>query len=359
MSIKHLSNTELEQSLKKAVATERKILHLVLEHILEVNNRKMFLEKAYPSLYEYLVKECGYTGSAAMRRISAARLMKDIPEVAFEIKSGNLNLSQIGELSRAIKEKEKSGFKVDLKKKVEILEAISGKTVGSSQVEISRKLDLELKPTERSFVQKDESVHMQIKEQHKLFQICRDLEANALLSEYNDTSFLAVFEFLAKSHLKHLKMDELVWDMEKSKDDELVLSKRNSNLNPRSESNSAEKPRSRMNTASKELIGLEGKKDNSQVNQKPKSETNKSNVISLKTNKTLTPKTKRTMLLKDKCCQFKDPQTGRICGSTFNLNIDHKIPKWADGSHELYNLQVLCQGHNNFKYRKESNRRLF
>jgi 5-methylcytosine-specific restriction endonuclease McrA len=64
----------------------------------------------------------------------------------------------------------------------------------------------------------------------------------------------------------------------------------------------------------------------------------------------LTPKRKKIILEKHSCCQFKNPATGRVCGSTFNLQVDHIHPKWDGGSNDPQNLRVLCRAHNQFRY---------
>lgn len=107
MSVQRMNNHELELNLKKLVMQERELLHEILLHIQQVEVRRIYLDRAYASIYEYLVKELNYSGSAAMRRIEAARLLKQIPTLSTQIESGDLNLSQIGELSKAFKEKEK------------------------------------------------------------------------------------------------------------------------------------------------------------------------------------------------------------------------------------------------------------
>ncbi|MGZ3794137.1 MAG: HNH endonuclease signature motif containing protein, partial [Bdellovibrio sp.] len=77
-------------------------------------------------------------------------------------------------------------------------------------------------------------------------------------------------------------------------------------------------------------------------------------VIKSRVNKTLTPKTRKAVLSRDLCCQFKDQKTGRLCRSTYALQIDHKTSCWASGDHSIENLQVLCFYHNQFKYQRES-----
>jgi hypothetical protein len=66
--------------------------------------------------------------------------------------------------------------------------------------------------------------------------------------------------------------------------------------------------------------------------------------------KSLTPKRKQAILSNDGCCQFKDSWSGRVCGSKFNLEIDHVQPRWASGPCDRSNLRVLCRGHNQYRY---------
>ncbi|MFM6929078.1 MAG: HNH endonuclease [Bdellovibrio sp.] len=63
---------------------------------------------------------------------------------------------------------------------------------------------------------------------------------------------------------------------------------------------------------------------------------------------------KRFVLNRDKCCQYKDKTTGKICGSTRFLQNDHRQSVWAGGTNDIQNLQTLCAQHNQHKYRRES-----
>ncbi|HWU41937.1 MAG TPA: hypothetical protein VN132_00825, partial [Bdellovibrio sp.] len=203
--LKKLKNWELENQLKNLVAKERKLLHVILEHIKEVDIRKLYLEKAYSSLYEYLIKELGYSGSAAMRRIDAAKLLREIPSVSKKIQEGSLNLSQIDELSRAVKEKEKScGEKISSVQKIELVDAIAGKSTAETQKELCVALDIDLKEPEKKLVQKDDSVHLTItlpKELHEKLMRCKDLASHTLLQQQGDVSMNALFELLADEYL--------------------------------------------------------------------------------------------------------------------------------------------------------------
>jgi hypothetical protein len=45
-------------------------------------------------------------------------------------------------------------------------------------------------------------------------------------------------------------------------------------------------------------------------------------------------------------CEYVDPQSGRRCGSTYQLEIDHIVPKALGGSDDPSNLRCLCKQHN-------------
>jgi 5-methylcytosine-specific restriction endonuclease McrA len=45
-------------------------------------------------------------------------------------------------------------------------------------------------------------------------------------------------------------------------------------------------------------------------------------------------------------CQYQDPRTGVVCGSTKKLEADHELPFSKGGRHEPSNLTYLCKSHN-------------
>jgi len=66
--------------------------------------------------------------------------------------------------------------------------------------------------------------------------------------------------------------------------------------------------------------------------------------------KSVTPKLRKKILQRDRRCQFKHTN-GQICGSTFNLQVDHIRPKWDGGGQEPANLRAPCAAHNRYRYR--------
>lgn len=309
-ALSRLNNFELEASLKDLVSKERKLLHVILEHIKEVDTRKLYLERAYSSLYEYLTKELSYSGSAAMRRIEAARLLKEVPLLKEKIQDGSLNLSQICELSKAIKEKEKTlDGKVSAFQKAELVAVISGKTTQETQRDLAQVLDINIKLHETKRVEQDESVRCELtlsKALYEKLKRCQELASHQIHKMEDGHSLSSVLEVLADCYLK---------------------------TQPPKKTN--EIPKGTKSAG-------------------PITNVAESSNLALKINKTLTPKTRLEIINRDKCCRYKDPITGRLCGSAYFQQGDHKTSQWAGGNHEKSNLQVLCANHNRYKYQKES-----
>ncbi|QDK45701.1 hypothetical protein DOM22_11355 [Bdellovibrio sp. ZAP7] len=305
-----VSNQDLESSLKSLVRKERMLLHLILEHIREIDARKIYLERAHSSMFHYMMSELGYSSSAAMRRLDAARMLNAVPSLADKIQQGDVNLTQVGELSRAIKEKEKSGFKVSDEAKIQILDQISGLNSEETQKVVALSLDVDLREPEKVRVQKDDSVHLSItltREQYNLLTSCKDKAAHSLQLADGDYSWAKVIEVVAGQYL----------------DSKLFISKT---------------VKSSPNVTDGDAIHKD---------------VNSSDVIK-SDNKSLTLKTRRYILNRDKCCQYKDKHTGRQCRSTYGLQVDHIVPRWSGGTHAPANLQALCGAHNSLKYREEA-----
>jgi 5-methylcytosine-specific restriction endonuclease McrA len=61
----------------------------------------------------------------------------------------------------------------------------------------------------------------------------------------------------------------------------------------------------------------------------------------------LSPAIRRQVYLRDKGrCSFRDPVSGRVCGSSFQTQIEHVVPISLGGTSELGLLKILCRSHN-------------
>jgi hypothetical protein len=97
LSNKPLTDNQLESTLKQKCFDERKLTLEIIELLQELDHRKLFLRRGFASLLEYCVKDLKYSESSAYRRISAMRLVRDLPETKTAIQTGTLNLVNIAQ----------------------------------------------------------------------------------------------------------------------------------------------------------------------------------------------------------------------------------------------------------------------
>ena len=107
-----LSDSNLLSQTKLLVQKERKITVEVLEHLCEIDQRKLYLKRGFSSLFEYTTKELGYSEGSTYRRINAMKLCREFPETAFKIQNGNLNLTTASQLQSFFEKQNKNQSKL-------------------------------------------------------------------------------------------------------------------------------------------------------------------------------------------------------------------------------------------------------
>jgi hypothetical protein len=121
-----MNNQEIHQQLITLTQLERKTLAEILE-LLRLNfKRKVFAKMGYSHLTKYMIKELGYSESAAWRRWNALKITEEMPEAKKLLESGALNLSTVTKLSMHMK-----GASVEEKRKA--LNLIKNKTIAESE----------------------------------------------------------------------------------------------------------------------------------------------------------------------------------------------------------------------------------
>jgi hypothetical protein len=308
-NLKYFSSQDLDLRLRKLVATERKITHLILQIINEIDLRKFYLEQGYPSLFEYLV-QLGYSPASAMRRIDAARLMRQVPEVAQKIEAGEINLSQVSHLQKTIREVEKATCnQVSTEDKKKILDKISNTNARQTEVIVAREFNLKIPQVEvkmQSHQDESQSITLHLsKEEMEILNQARDLVSNSTQS----SSLKAAIVYLAKKAIQKRADYKM-----RSKMSDLGDSKADFGAN-----------KTEFHTSVSE-VELE-----------------------------LSAEQSRRLLLKPGAsCEYVDPQTQQKCGCTRFLNVDHIQPVWAGGKNHLQNYKILCSAHNKYRYQVQA-----
>jgi hypothetical protein len=99
-AISSLSNTELLGRLPALVLAERAARADVVEHLVEVERRRLYLEQACSSLRTYCLERLGYSEEGALKRARVAKLALRFPRALDELRSGAIHLTGLFVLSR-------------------------------------------------------------------------------------------------------------------------------------------------------------------------------------------------------------------------------------------------------------------
>lgn len=302
MKLQYLKNHELHEKLNALSLEEIKLEHHILIHITEVVRRKLFLEMSYPNLYLYLTEGIGFTAGSAQRRIDAASLLQQIPEINHKIFSGTINLGQLNLVQKAVRYlKHKRGISVSLDDKKDIIDKIENKTTKQSFLLIAKNFDLQVLKVEKKIYQSDESIRLELNFSKEEMEILENTKA-LLSHSLSGGNFKDMIIYLANQAIK-------------KKTNSRVPSKK-----------------------------LKREKNAQSVNK------NTVSVPKLPLNAGVSSSIRKKIFQKDLFCQHKDPKTNKVCGSKYFLEVDHIRPKWAGGTNSIDNLRALCSSHNKFRY---------
>jgi hypothetical protein len=298
----YLSDSELLAKTHDCVREERRAVTELLWHLREVESRRLFAARGFSSLFEYTVKELGYSEGAAYRRVNAMRALKDVPQFEQALSEGRLSLSTLSSVQNHCRV-EKASVEV----KADLVEQVLGKSQRETDhllatlapqtfiKEKTRPLDNELTEL-RIALTKDQMAVLE--------------KARAKFS-HRAKNWAELLEILASDAVKDPKPRKLVVAKFESKVaakvTPTVAAKGAATVAATHSPTSAQKLRSRYipRAIKRDHFARSGHR-----------------------------------------CEFVDPTSTRRCEATHFLELDHVKPLALGGTTTRENLRVLCRTHN-------------
>jgi hypothetical protein len=290
MNLRNFSDTELLASLKKEVLEERQKMMSVLEHLREVDWRKLYAESNCSSLWEFCVKELKYSNGSAGRRVRAMRLLRELPQLKEDLLDGKQNLTSLSQAQSFFNIEEKTQDKrLSSDEKKVVLGQLEDKSTRECEKEL---LKLSSAPIQISHPEKKrviDETHTELKLVLHAAAMEKLTRIQALRSHANPSmNYAELFEYMADEVLK--KIDP----MEKS---------------------------SKKGSAQNEAVQQIGRV-------------------------TLPVSLKREVWKRDQGrCSYVD-EKGEKCRSQHFLEVDHLWPVALGGENRIENLRILCRAHN-------------
>jgi hypothetical protein len=289
MNLKSVSDSELLLATKRLASEEKRIGIEVLHHLREIDARKLFASLRFSSLYEYCTEELGYSGGGAHRRISAMKILRDVPEYEPKLRAGVVNVATLSKVqSFLVREKRQLGKTYSKDEKTELLEQIERKSVKETD-----RILAAISP-EQARIEKERVLNEN--ESEVRFTVNRELKKklerlrNLLGHKSKTQSYAGLIEELADIAIK--KLDPL----------------------EKAPAHKTPSPPVEMHSSHTRYVRAE---------------------------------VKRSVWRRDTGqCTYVDSNTNRRCESQHSLQIEHIKPFALGGSSTLENLKLLCPAHN-------------
>jgi 5-methylcytosine-specific restriction endonuclease McrA len=319
-----MTNQELEYKLKSLTREERRITNEILQLIGLADERRLYLERGYSSLFEWL-RSYGYSEGAANRRIQAARISRAVPEVSRKLADGEVNLTTLAKAQSVMRAQEKAtGQRLSVRVKAAAIEKIEHKSTEQAEQTL-----LSLFPEAASQIRQERMTV--VNESKARLAVNLSNQTVADLQRIKDLLSHSLPEAGFAEVIAHLAKNYLAREDRKPGDRRLKALGRKMQERDRKADNA---PFSRCGVQLRCGGGDHDVSKSSHEQRHGRSEVR------------LTPRRRKQILARDGSCTYKDPKTGKICGSTYQLQVDHIHPKALGGSDRDENLRGLCRKHN-------------
>jgi hypothetical protein len=316
-----LSNQSLHERLIALSGEERRVTLEIIHHLREVESRKLFATRGHSSLFEYVTRELGYGESSALRRISAMRLLRDmperdLPELEAKVESGELKVSQLSQVQSFLRQEKKEGKVYEQEEKRKLLLEVSGKSARETEKVLAAK-NPEYLSQEKVRVLTSELTQVTFTANEALIenlQRIRDLFAHELPAGATHADLIGwMSEKLLKTHEKKMEPKAS------------PLKSQSQSAPPTSE------------------VKLEPASDSEVPALSPEKATSRYIPVEVK----------REVWARDQGrCVYVSAETGRVCGSRHRLQLDHREPFSQGGPTTAANLRILCHTHNQSEARR-------
>ncbi len=106
-TVSALSDDRLLERTRELSGIEQHIEVVIIDHLREIDKRRLYLRIGFSSLFDYAVRELGYSDAAAWRRIKAMRLCADIDGARERLQDGSLTMNAAAHLQNAFDRQER------------------------------------------------------------------------------------------------------------------------------------------------------------------------------------------------------------------------------------------------------------
>jgi len=308
------SDQDIIELAKNLRGNEREIVAELVQALSRIYTERLHLEVGYPSLYAFCTDALGYSSGAAWRRCAAVKVVLKSPEVLGKLRSGELNLCAVAELSKVLNGDNKE----------QLLERAAGRSKEEIQVLVAehRPIDRPARRVERVRITRVAAPKVPLPCANK-----PEVQNPALSAESRYTVTLE----LSREEMELINQAQVVLSTAKVKDTLLKSAKK-------------------IVQHQRRLAQLREKRASNGEKKECASPVRKSQLRSpdytKKRSRYIPVDVRHAVEQRDGGrCSYVAPNGLRCC-ETRNLELDHRKPYSLGGKNSVENLRLLCRSHN-------------
>jgi|GEM_PF-508367 len=335
MNLRMLTDDELHLSTIKTSDKQREVTLELLNHLNEVDRRRLYSKFNCSSLHGYCVQELKMTSGNACHHIDAARLLRQLPQLEEKLISGAIAMTTIASAESFFKREARNGNKFDSEMKQEVLaqlESISTREAEKVLISHSSKPEIHLK---EKLTQKTESI-VELKvnldeETMAMLERLKEVWSHAMPhASFADLIKRAAKEAVEKNDpLKKIERSEARAQKAKDRTVEGTKAKAKKAAKVSKHPNQAKTPAPGFEVEATEIAEIT------------------TATVSTKSAPCSSAEIRRQIWSRDKgCCTFEDPRTGERCDAKHFIEEDHIVPKAMGGKYAPDNIRLRCRAHN-------------
>lgn len=340
----NLTNDEVVAQLKELMAHSHELTAEILVHLAEVEARELHLRAACGSMFAYTTTVLGFDEGAAYKRITAARLGRRFPRVLEVLAQGQLHLAGIAILGPHLTEDNHRELLEQAtgksKRQIEVLVAtLAPKTDVPTQV---RKLPAPAPPWASGPASSAAQPTLALSEPKAS---APATVPNPAPTASTVTPHRFVDRPVTKLATKPLSEDrfKVTFTASASLADKLAQCKA---LLGHREPGCDE---SRVVELAIDMLHAQLVKQRFGAGAKPRA-----TKAAAEHTRHVPKEVRREVVARDGLsCSFRDPKTGRRCGSQDRLELQHHAPFALGGAHSTENISVFCRAHNAHAARRD------
>jgi hypothetical protein len=327
LKVKTYSQKEILSVTSELFIREKKISDAILILLAEIQNRRIYADLGFTSLFELLTRHFKLSESTAYQKVSLIKLIREVPEAKAALVKAEATVSNLVLANTYINEQKKTQNKLNNQEKKKIVELVKDKSFREAKQELARLNPETQTPRDKTKILNESKVSLS-------FAIDRELQEKLthiknLISHQNPNPTM--------NELLTMMADITIAEIEKKKGfNKKPTAEKPINKELDNENAINEKVQTSRKTAEEiELQMAPAKTDKyTKINNTPKH----SRYISKHVKREVYERAGGQ-------CQYVSPE-GRRCECKSFLQFEHVQPFSCMGTNEAGNLKVYCSSHN-------------